>query len=405
MKRETKSSPEWPRIEGVAEMGGVSMTKREQQILAMSAEGLTDKIIAQAIGISRDTVATYWRRLFAKMGVSSRTEAIAKISATALSAQHSRFESAERNRLLLECLSDPSLYCVSTRMEAVQAFEKLLQNMLRVVECEYGFISEVLYEDGLPFMRTHAMTDVSWSQETKKLYSQHLEKGLEFRNLKTLFGQVLVTREAKVFNDAPNAEGAHGVPKEHPPLREFLGIPLIVEGEMVGMIGLANKAGGFSQETIEFLGPVSSATSAILLSLRTQQRQGDAQRELAATESRLRHLLDRVTDGVMVIDPNRRLQYVNAAFGKIFREAIDTPAQVGVDCSIVCRHLSLHFQDSAGFIKQAQDVFARGVPHEDVLLLTDGRTLKRRFRPMEVDGKLEGYTWMYSLLEDGQKEA
>jgi DNA-binding CsgD family transcriptional regulator len=52
--------------------------KREEQVLVLAARGLTDKEIASKLGISPDTVCTYWRRILAKYQASSRTEVVAK---------------------------------------------------------------------------------------------------------------------------------------------------------------------------------------------------------------------------------------------------------------------------------------------------------------------------------------
>src|SRR5271154_2698837 len=52
--------------------------KREEQVLVLAARGLTDKEIAVKLGISPDTVGTYWRRILAKYQAASRTEVVAK---------------------------------------------------------------------------------------------------------------------------------------------------------------------------------------------------------------------------------------------------------------------------------------------------------------------------------------
>ncbi len=44
----------------------------------LAARGLTDKEIAVKLGISPDTVGTYWRRILAKYQAASRTEVVAK---------------------------------------------------------------------------------------------------------------------------------------------------------------------------------------------------------------------------------------------------------------------------------------------------------------------------------------
>lgn len=49
---------------------------REQKVLELAAQGLTDKGIAEAIGISAATVVTYWGRIRAKTGLISRAELV-----------------------------------------------------------------------------------------------------------------------------------------------------------------------------------------------------------------------------------------------------------------------------------------------------------------------------------------
>lgn len=51
---------------------------REHQVLVLAAEGMTDKEIARKLGISPETVATYWRRILQKTGAASRTEVVAR---------------------------------------------------------------------------------------------------------------------------------------------------------------------------------------------------------------------------------------------------------------------------------------------------------------------------------------
>lgn len=57
---------------------GEAAPKREEQVLVLAASGLTDKEIALRLGISPDTVGTYWRRILAKYQAASRTEVVAK---------------------------------------------------------------------------------------------------------------------------------------------------------------------------------------------------------------------------------------------------------------------------------------------------------------------------------------
>jgi DNA-binding NarL/FixJ family response regulator len=55
-----------------------SLSPRENMVLASLAKGLTYKEIADQLGISIDTIRTYLRRIYEKLHVHSRTEAVAK---------------------------------------------------------------------------------------------------------------------------------------------------------------------------------------------------------------------------------------------------------------------------------------------------------------------------------------
>ncbi len=54
-----------------------NLTPREREIVYLVAEGLSNKRIAARLGISIDTVSTHLRRIFAKLGVTSRSAMVA----------------------------------------------------------------------------------------------------------------------------------------------------------------------------------------------------------------------------------------------------------------------------------------------------------------------------------------
>lgn len=56
----------------------IHLSPREQTVLDCLAKGLTYKQIADQLGISIDTIRTYLRRIYEKLHVQSRTEAVAK---------------------------------------------------------------------------------------------------------------------------------------------------------------------------------------------------------------------------------------------------------------------------------------------------------------------------------------
>ena len=59
-----------------AETGGDALTPREHEVLEMLAEGLSNKEIAWRMNISEHTVKFHVASVFAKLDVSTRTEAV-----------------------------------------------------------------------------------------------------------------------------------------------------------------------------------------------------------------------------------------------------------------------------------------------------------------------------------------
>ncbi len=57
----------------------MGLSSREQEITKLVAAGLPNKCIAKQLGISPWTVATHVRRIFGKLGVTSRAAMVAKI--------------------------------------------------------------------------------------------------------------------------------------------------------------------------------------------------------------------------------------------------------------------------------------------------------------------------------------
>ncbi|MCB0384192.1 MAG: PAS domain S-box protein, partial [Bdellovibrionales bacterium] len=78
---------------------------------------------------------------------------------------------------------------------AQETFDYLLSVLLRSTGSEYGYIGEIFYSGDKPFLKTHAITDISWDEETKRLFDEKRKFGFEFHNMDTLFGHVITHNE------------------------------------------------------------------------------------------------------------------------------------------------------------------------------------------------------------------
>ena len=62
----------------------ITLSRRETEVLKLLAAGLANREIAEELGVSIETVKTHIERLFKHLGVSSRTDAVAKALRTGL---------------------------------------------------------------------------------------------------------------------------------------------------------------------------------------------------------------------------------------------------------------------------------------------------------------------------------
>lgn len=160
-------------------------------------------------------------------------------------------------------------------------FNHLLASILELTNSEYGFIGERFHDDhGAPYLKTHAITNIAWDAETQKFYEENEAGGFEFRNLKSLFGHTLATGETVISNRPKGDARACGTPKGHPPLKAYLGAPLMSSGQFVGMVGVANRPNGYSQEIIDKAQPLLAAIGNIVKANRAEHERKDAEAQL-----------------------------------------------------------------------------------------------------------------------------
>lgn len=232
-------------------------------------------------------------------------------------------------------------------------FARLLELLLEYTDSNYGFVAEVLHDPaGQPYLKTQAVTNIAWNDEMRAFYDKHHAQGLEFRNLQTLFGAALTTGQTVISNSPATDPRRGGLPPGHPPLNAFLGVPIRHGGEMVGMVGVANRPDGYDSAIVELLEPLFSAYATIIHDVRMADLREEAQlkigrlnqelqdradrldqanqalaeraqlRQLALENAsvRLQHLatMDAASDGLALLDGAGLYTYVNAAHATMF---------------------------------------------------------------------------------------
>jgi signal transduction histidine kinase/AmiR/NasT family two-component response regulator len=62
-----------------------------------------------------------------------------------------------------------------------------------------------------------------------------------------IYGRVILDGKGFFTNDPANHPDSIGLPGNHPPLSSFLGVPLMREGYVIGMLAVGNRKGGYTQ--------------------------------------------------------------------------------------------------------------------------------------------------------------
>lgn len=156
---------------------------------------------------------------------------------------------------ITQILSDVRSKFIEYAGDKKKFFDYILDKIINLTSSQYGFVGEILGSGNEKYLKTFSITAISWSAETKAFFDKHNAAGLEFRNLSTLFGEVIKTGELLITNDAPHHPKANGIPKGHPPLDTFMGVPIHYNGQAFAMIGIANNRAGYRLEDYHFLTP------------------------------------------------------------------------------------------------------------------------------------------------------
>ncbi len=198
-------------------------------------------------------------------------------------------------------------------------FDVMLAELLRISNSEYGFIGEVLHDpSGQPYLKSHALSNIAWDEPTRALYDQARLNGMEFRNLQTLFGRVMTTGKP-VFANAPTKDPrAGGLPKGHPAMHAFMGVPIYSGERLVGMIGIANRPGGYDEDTLASLELFIATCSTLILAFRADSARLEMERRLRREEQRRRAIVDTALDSIIVLSPDGRIDSVNPATCEMF---------------------------------------------------------------------------------------
>jgi PAS domain S-box-containing protein len=270
-------------------------------------------------------------------------------------------------------------------VEPRQVFDALLPELLALTRSEYGFIAEVWRDaEGEPYLKIFTLTNIAWDDPTRRLVEQHRDSGLEFRNLRTLFGAAVRSGQPVIANEPHIDPRRGGLPPGHPPMRAFMGVPLHQGEQMVGMVGVANRPGGYDEALLGQLQPLFATVASIMGQVQLDRERRRAEMALRDSESLYRATFEFAPVGIAQVDLEGRFLEVNQRQCEILGRSAEALRRLRF-------HDISHPDDLPADLRQMR-------------LLLDGRVdryaMEKRF--LRADGATVWTTLTVALLRDEQ---
>jgi PAS domain S-box-containing protein len=163
-------------------------------------------------------------------------------------------------------------------------FEELVTQMVASTQSEYGFLAEVIDPHGRWSPRPLAVAQLAWTDATHQSYSRCPVPDLASLDLRAVCAPV-VTSGRPVVGVRP---GVHLATADGTQIDSFLGMPVYhASEELVGVVGLANRSGGYNDRVIEYLRPLLATGAAIIKAHRSNVERRQAEVALAASKERI----------------------------------------------------------------------------------------------------------------------
>jgi len=209
-------------------------------------------------------------------------------------------ESTRRKNAVLKAINKIFLETLVCESEEDVAYACITEAEV-LTGSEFGLIGEINEADRFD---TLSYGDLGWAicqmPESKAIT---LSKNMEIGGI---WGQSILQEESQIINDPASHPAQVGIPEGHPPINSFMGIPLKHAGKTIGMIGLANKEGGYDSADQE---AAESLSVALVEALRGKQ----AEEALRASEVKFRQFFENEPSYCYMISPEGEILDVNSA--------------------------------------------------------------------------------------------
>ena len=251
-----------------------------------------------------------------------------------------------------------SLYSISIEIarlhEMPQVLDRAMGYCLDLTQSAFGFIG---------LLNGHQEMDVAAIKGFQPSDPNFYEKFRLIPVRPSVFGLVIIDGRSRISNDVLHDPERIGQPPGHPPVRTFMGVPLQVGEKVIGMIGVANKISGYTDDEERLLSTFANQVAVAIENARLYEDQrrmidelADLHRDLSLKERE--HVL-REERGRIAAELHDRIEQAIFTLGLkvnaiLEREAPSDPIRKELG---EVRHLAVHTSES---VREA--IFALSLP-------------------------------------------
>lgn len=162
-----------------------------------------------------------------------------------------------------------SLHAISVEIAALREMaeihDRALGYCLKLTDSEFAFTG-LLADDARSM-------DVAATKGFQPASPDFYDRFRQIPVRSNVFGLAITEQRPTISNDVAHDPHSVGVPPGHPTVKTFLGVPLLVGSNLIGMIGVANKPSGYASEDERLLQTFANQVAVAIDNARLYQHQ------------------------------------------------------------------------------------------------------------------------------------
>jgi len=190
-------------------------------------------------------------------------------------------------------------------------YKLILDSLLAFTQSRFGFIYGVMQDqEGKPFLEKKA--GPVWNSLLEKPLPSTEE---DVYNMAPLLDDVLHTGKPLLMKYVPTDLRKRPMSANYPPMESFMGLPFYHEGRLLGVVGVANRTGGYDESMMENMAPFLSACAIRIHAFKAGPEQLDMEEALKESRGKLQDMeKDTALWRLKILEKEAQLDQVEKTF-------------------------------------------------------------------------------------------